>query len=264
MEKIKNLLDKLTKIPPYVYSIAIIASSFYSMLAVQIVGGDSLIESYNELLAGVGGTAGGFDITPSFLWISAVFSALISWGFFELGVYAIPYLLRGRGYMQSDLSKFKFAARIGIIAINLIQGTYSFIAFWRLSVYSWTIDIVSLLAYLGIYTFLLLLYRKEIFNGKHIFDAYKFLFSIYFIYQGVSSGINFIQIAMARDQFMLGDLIFSAVQFGLVAVTGLVLAILLFKKLKKEQDENRAKIEISILGSPDGEDQNKIFKDYGI
>lgn len=264
MEKIKNFLSKLEKLPSYALSAVIVLTSFYSQLATQLVGGDYIIEYFEELLSSVGGTGPSIEITPAFLWITAVIGAFVAWGILELGIYAVPQILRGRGYMKTDLSKFKFAARIGYIATNLIIGSFSFIVFWRISIYNWTIDIASLLAYLGVYTLLFLLYRKDIFNGKHIFDVYKFLFSIYFVYKGVISGINFVQIAMARDQYMLGDLIFSAVQFGLVAVTGLLLGVFLFAKLQKEQTENRAKIEITVLGSPDGTEKKDIFKDYGI
>ncbi len=271
LKGLQKIYEKLGKLPTWSGMLAVIAScivaSIPTMLQFDSIWAE-LWEVYAEAVPG-------FDpanLPGYYKYVIAILSAVVSWGIIELIIYIVTTLvLQGRA-RNFNRNMYYNAVRYTIAAEKLIVGLYSLTAVYAPQVYVYSYSWLDFILLTTLFTFCFLGIKERYINDNYVFDIYSRLYAIWFIYSGILSVLEFMMIIL-DPAAKVSDIVSSSVMMGLVGIAALILYLTLFKKLKKEQTENRRNFtppppppppfgQGTSGGSKDDDDE--IFKGYGL
>ena len=261
---ITKIYDKISKLPKWTGIVAVIVAAIVANIPMMLsfdVLWNSILASYAEAGIDVSGTLG--NLPDSYKYVVAFLGALVTWGIMELIAYVVIWIMSGSGKVR-DKRYFYNAVRFTYAVYKLIVGLYSLTAVYAPAAYVYGYDWLNFIVLTSLFTLCYLGIRQNCVNDNFVFNTYSRLYSVWFIYQGIVCLLNFMLI-IADASYATEYKISSGVMLGLVAVAALVLYLTVYRKLKKEQDDNRSNFIPPVPPQrPGGQDNDEIFRGYGL
>ena len=253
---ITKIYDKISKLPKWTGIVAVIVAAIVANIPMMLnfdVLWNSILASYAEAGIDVSGTLG--NLPDSYKYVVALLGALVTWGIMELIAYVVIWIMSGSGRVR-DKKYFYNAVRFTYAVYKLIVGLYSLA------------DSRALLADRG-------LRSRGIRLRIRLVEFYSADVAVYAVLSGYQEKMRQRQF---RFQYLFPPLFgmvhisgnslsveFYVDLLGLVAVAALVLYLTVYRKLKKEQDDNRSNFIPPVPPQrPGGQGDDEIFRGYGL
>lgn len=261
---ITKLYDRISKLPQWTGIVAVIVAAIVANIPMMLsfdVLWEAILASYTEAGMDVSGTLG--NLPDSYKYVVAFLGALVTWGIMELVAYVVTWIMSGSGRVR-DKKYFYNAVRFTYAVYKLIVGLYSLTAVYAPAAYAYGYDWLNFVVLTALFTLCYLGVRQKCVNDNFVFNTYSRLYSIWFIYQGIVCLLDFMLI-IADASYGVAYKVSSGVMLGLVAIAALVLYLTVYRKLKKEQADNRSNFIPPVPPQrPGGQGDDEIFRGYGL
>lgn len=272
VKALKKFYEKLGKLPVWSGMLAVLAACIVAniptMLQFDAIWA-SVWEMYAEAVPGFNPQ----NLPAYYKYVISVISAFVAWGVFELIAYLVSMLVLQGSARRSNKNMFYNAVRYTYAVEKLIVGLYSLTAVYAPEVYVYSYQWLDFILLTTLFSFCYLGLKERYVNDNYVFDIYARLYSIWFIYSGIVSVLDFLM-TILDPTAPVSDIVATSVMLGLVAAAALILYFTMFKKLKQEQTENRKRFTPPPpppfgqggfgQGGPGKPDDDEVFKGYGL
>ena len=270
---IKSFYEKLGKLPVWSGMIAVLAACIVANIPTML----QFDAIFAELLDVYAEAVPGFNIQnlpPYYKYVVSILSAVVSWGIFELILYFVTMLALQGSARRMNKNMFYNAARFTYAVEKLIVGLYALTSVYAPEVYVYSYQWLDFILVTLMFSFCFIGIKERYINDNFVFDIYSRLYSIWFIYSGIVAVLDFM-ITVLDPAATVPAIVQTSVMLALVGIAALILYLTLFKKLKKEQTENRKRFTPPPTfgpgpgsGNAGGSDKtssdDEIFKGYGL
>lgn len=260
---LEKIFKKLNQIPSWVSIVVLVVACVVANVP-NLLNFDSYMQMITESIQELSPSPVQVNVTPGFKYVAVAIMVVFSYLIIELVARLMygwasrsRYTNRGKKYLLTSV-------RYGMAVVHLVHGLYSLLSVYAPEVYSYSGEAVLFLLRTAIITLVFLGIRKECINDKFVFTLYNRLYGIYFIYNGALYLLDLLSTVLIAP-IDVPYAIYCAIMLAVVGISAGVLYLIMFKKLKKEQEDARKILIIPpISGNGRGGDDSEIFNGYGM